>query len=43
MNFTKINWKLNDGKTASTEINEEKVDATLEKLNSVTKAWKTEH
>jgi len=42
MNFTRINWRLNNGNTASTDINEEKVDATLEKLNTVTKAWVSE-
>ncbi len=42
MNFIRINWALNNGDTGTTEINEEKVDALLQKLNTVTKAWISE-
>jgi len=39
MNFVRINWKLNDGTIASTDIPEIKAALTLEKLNEVTLAW----
>lgn len=41
MDFITINWKLNDGSTASTQIPEVKAELALEKLNQVTKAWLT--
>lgn len=42
MNFIRINWELNNGNTGTTEVNEEKADAVLQKLNTVTKAWISE-
>ena len=42
MNFIRINFKLNNGEIAKTTINEEKIDAVLQKLNTVTKAWISE-
>ena len=42
MNFIRVNWELNDGKVASTYIQEEKRNAVLEKLKEVTNAWISE-
>lgn len=39
MKFITVNWKTNNGGTASTLIDESKVDIVLEKLNLKTKAW----
>jgi len=39
MNFIKINWKLNDGETASTLVPEDKSQLVLEKLGLVTECW----
>ena len=39
MNFIKINWKLNNGSTASTYINEDKQELVMEELQKSTECW----
>lgn len=42
MNFVTINWNTNDGKVASTQVEEAKADVILQTLNKSTKAWISE-